>query len=334
MNRLCAWVVCGAMACAAAQAVSDWLCEGGDAQGSRWQRNERELNPQSVKKLRLIWKRKLESGALSSAPVILGRLITYRGTVELVFVATASGEVYAVDGDFGTVFWKRQLKTGAPASASCPPAAPVLTPLAAGFDEDDDGPQPARPLYILSAGRLYALNPQDGRDLSAPRQFLPPGARQAALRLIGTTLYAAAGPCGGAPGQTFSIDVSRPESKPVVRHGGVRPSGAAWQDARGVKWTASAGPAPRGAITAFRAGRRAWATPELIAPSPPVVAGGLLFALSQSTLYAFDAAGGRQLYSSGNEVAASNASALAVANGHVCFTAADALYCFGFPVDI
>src|SRR5260221_11209895 len=56
--------------------AADWLNEG------KVQPLEREISPATVAGLRLIWKRKLGEAPLSS-PVIMGRLITYRGTVEL-----------------------------------------------------------------------------------------------------------------------------------------------------------------------------------------------------------------------------------------------------------
>ena len=86
---------------------ADWLNEGGDALRRNAQPLEREITPATAAGLKLIWKRKLGEGAGLSSPVILGRLITYRGTVELIYVASADGHVYAVDGDFGKVFWTR-----------------------------------------------------------------------------------------------------------------------------------------------------------------------------------------------------------------------------------
>jgi glucose dehydrogenase len=94
--------------------AADWLNYGGDQQRMGWQRREKRLSTTSVKEMKLLWKRKLDSpsGRLKSltAPVILGPLVTHRGIKELVFVAGASDSVYAVDVDLGTVFWQRRLK--------------------------------------------------------------------------------------------------------------------------------------------------------------------------------------------------------------------------------
>lgn len=236
--------------------AADWLNEGGDARRRNVQPLERELSTASVPGLKLIWKRKLGEGARLSSPVIMGRLITYRGTVELVFVTASDGSVYAVDGDFGTVFWTRKLE----GSGRCKkPATPALTPNPKGVDPDDDGEQPRRPLYVVAPdGMLHSLNPIDGRDDGAARRF-------------------------GCPGSL------------VVK------------------------------------GSKVAAADHI--PSA-VRAGGVAFLLSKTTgeLEAVDASTRVSLYRSGP--ASPTVSSLAVANGHVCFTASDAtLSCFGFPVE-
>jgi outer membrane protein assembly factor BamB len=77
-------------------------------------------------------------------------------------------------------------------------------------------------------------------------------------------------------------------------------------------------------------------------PAPPVVANGLVFALStggptgSAVLLVLDAATGRQVYSSGNAVrsAADPETGLAVANGRTYFSTLDGtVYCFGIPTE-
>ena len=253
--------------------AADWLNEGGDASRHNFQPLERELTPASAPGLKLIWKRTLGDGARLSSPIIMGRLITYRGTVELVFVTSSDGHVYGVDGDFGTLFWTRQLDSKAAVCAA--PATPALTPNPPDVDPDDDGPQPRRPLYVLAPdAMLHSLNPIDGKDDAAAR----PMACAAAL-------------------------VVRRSRADILKR---RPYVAAWKDDRG----------------------KARRFPNA------VVAGGVAFVLTRSTgeLSAFDAVSRRLLFRGG--ATSPTGSALAVANGHVCFTASDAtLYCYGFPVE-
>jgi outer membrane protein assembly factor BamB len=126
--------------------------------------------------------------------------------------------------------------------------------------------------------------------------------------------------------------------------GDVAGSVATWQDPAGMRWIYSAG---ANKIVAFKVTdsvtspklERAWISHEMAAPGPPVVTNGVVFALASgpthATLYALDAATGRELYSSGDTVTSiTRSSGLAVANGHVCFGAADGtLYCFGIPFE-
>lgn len=239
--------------------AADWLNEGGDAHQRNFQALERELTPASVPALKLIWKRKLGEQARLSSPIIMGRLITFRGTVELVFVTSSDGHVYAVDGDFGKVFWDRKLDSQSDVCRN--PATPALTPNPPDVDPDDDGEQPKRPLYVLAPdAMLHSLNPIDGKDGAMARPFH----------------------CSSAL---------------VVK---------------------------RSKAAALKTRRVARA----------VTAGGVAFVLIPSTgeLQAFDAVTHAALYRSGPT--SPTTSALAVANGHVCFTASDAaLYCFGFPLD-
>src|SRR5579862_6240128 len=86
--------------------AGDWLGVRGDPQGTGWQRHGKTLTVSNAKDLKLLWKRQLDDRSLSS-PVIIGPTITHRGVRELVFVAGAGDNLYAVDADLGTLFWKR-----------------------------------------------------------------------------------------------------------------------------------------------------------------------------------------------------------------------------------
>ncbi|MGH9581366.1 MAG: PQQ-binding-like beta-propeller repeat protein, partial [Bryobacteraceae bacterium] len=102
--------------------------------------------------------------------------------------------------------------------------------------------------------------------------------------------------------------------------------------------------APHGAIAAFkvedRNGKPAltqeWVSPDMSSPEPPVIASGMVFALSpgqdsHATLYALDAATGKELYSTGDQVTApGNLAGITVANGRVYFATTDnTLWQFG-----
>jgi len=75
-------------------------------------------------------------------------------------------------------------------------------------------------------------------------------------------------------------------------------------------------------------------------PDDGAIANGVRFELldgnAKPVLRAINAANGRELYRSGDQIEAPvGSSGLAIANGHVCFgDTKGTLYCFGFPVDL
>jgi outer membrane protein assembly factor BamB len=85
----------------------------------------------------------------------------------------------------------------------------------------------------------------------------------------------------------------------------------------------------------------AWVSQDLMNPAPPAVANGVVFALDggngrhHATLYALDAATGKQLFSSGDTVHTyTHLSGMSIGDGHVFFTTHDnTLYSFGIPLE-
>jgi outer membrane protein assembly factor BamB len=139
---------------------------------------------------------------------------------------------------------------------------------------------------------------------------------------------------------------------------------ATWQDKSGNYWVLASvdgpvepgtkfandnGPAPRGSIVASKVEEQdghttltpVWISRDLINPAPPVIANGVVFALEggnpsgHATLYALDAATGKQLYTSGDAIQTySHLSGVSVGDGHVFFTTHDnTLYSFGIPLE-
>ncbi len=125
---------------------------------------------------------------------------------------------------------------------------------------------------------------------------------------------------------------------------------ATWVDAKETRWIYAGLQGPRGKIVAFKVVDRggiptlapAWTSRAIPTALPPVVFNGVLLVLNggdahlPATLYALDAASGKELYASGDAVDSFvDSSGLAVANGHICFgTANNTLYCFGFPIEM
>jgi hypothetical protein len=137
-----------------------------------------------------------------------------------------------------------------------------------------------------------------------------------------------------------------------------------WQDANGTSWILASFSSPlsaeakfetnngavtHGSIVAFKIAEQdgktvlipAWSSPDLVNPAPPVVANGVVIALSEgdrktnARLYVLDATTGKQLYASGSEIATyAQMSGVSVGDSHAFFTTHDGtLYCFGIGIE-
>ncbi len=123
-------------ACAGAGAIvlhaqgrggSEWTTSGYDAQHTGSIRTDPRISVATMQKpgefgaFKFLWKLKLEHdpdvpGALTE-PILLDRLIGFRGFKSIAFVGTQSQMVHAIDTDFGVPLWKYQINY----SASPPP---------------------------------------------------------------------------------------------------------------------------------------------------------------------------------------------------------------------
>lgn len=117
---------------------------------------------------------------------------------------------------------------------------------------------------------------------------------------------------------------------------------SSWQDTGGTRWILAPVWGDKGSIVAFKlqehAGKLAlkqdWVSRDMASPEQPVITSGVVFALSageHAVLYALDAATGKEIWSTGDQVTAqANLTGLTLANGRVFFTTTDnTLYAFG-----
>src|ERR1700693_2219131 len=92
----------------------DWPFAGNDAQRTGWEKSDSSITMGNVKDLKLVMKMSLDpkvKGARSfSAPVVLGRIISYRGFKELAFVQSSSDRLWAIDADMNRVFWEKHFE--------------------------------------------------------------------------------------------------------------------------------------------------------------------------------------------------------------------------------
>jgi outer membrane protein assembly factor BamB len=202
----------------------DWLNYAGDPQRSGWQQFEKYINAGNVKDLKLLWKRQLDNQSIGlnslTAPVIIGPIFTHRGIKELVFVAGASDNIYAVDADLGRLFWKRHIEGSGVGCGGGLTSAPVIDPavlpakhIAGNTDVED--PRPMRPVYVLSSdGALHKIRASTGEDIETPRKFVPPNVNASSLNFDGNTFYTTtSGGCGGTPNGVWAISANTADAQ-------------------------------------------------------------------------------------------------------------------------
>jgi len=263
--------------------AADWLMSRGDPQRSGVQPRERFLNKDTVSKMKLLWKRQLDPNL--TTPTMQGPIVTHRGIKEIVFVASRSGDVYAIDADLGRLLWTRQLSSS-PGACGGLTAAPAIPPAPPGYENAEFAPM--RPVYFVSSdGKLHALRATYGEEVGAPRPFLPPNSNASDLILDGAVLSATtSGQCGGSAG-TWRIDVRRTDAAAEFQAGVEEVRELPPVSANGVRYLVS-----DGRLVALDAdtGKQLYASPKLNSEPSGGIAianGHVCFGMKDGMLYCF-----------------------------------------------
>lgn len=112
----------------------EWTTSGLDAQRSGWIRTDPRISLETMQKpgefgpFKFLWKLKLEHDlnvpTTLTEPILLDRLIGFRGFKSIAFVGVASETVHAIDIDFGVPLWKYHINyTASPPPVVGGPAA-------------------------------------------------------------------------------------------------------------------------------------------------------------------------------------------------------------------
>src|SRR5436190_9433139 len=220
--------VCAAFAFAQSRG-GNWPTFGGDAQRTGWEGADARIAKDTVKDLQLLFKLKLETQSKGTRPLmpplILGRLISYRGFRELAFVGSNADMVYAIDADLGTIFWQKHLEystrepqvtastTECPGGMTAMPTMPV--PGTAAPQRGAPGLRGAfvagaASVYAISSdGRLHRLNVSTGDDIVQPVQVLPANARASSLNMMNNVIYTVTSArCNETPDAVWAIDLN------------------------------------------------------------------------------------------------------------------------------
>jgi outer membrane protein assembly factor BamB len=109
--------------------ATDWMTGSSDAQRSSWVRTDAKISKETMQKpgFQFLWKLKLknEPKGMNSLtpPVLMERLIGYRGFRMLGFVGGSSDKIFVIDTDLGRIEWEKQLTTATQTpvpSLACP----------------------------------------------------------------------------------------------------------------------------------------------------------------------------------------------------------------------
>jgi hypothetical protein len=275
----------------------------------------------------------------------------------------SEGVIYATTsnscGEAPNAVWQVTLSGGTPKVASFPSPAPegFVGPKGLLLGSDDQ-------IYAQTGNTLQILSPTDLQPqqtfsgalgnispvafLYKDNDMLVTAGKNGSLYLLNSTSI------NTAVSQTAPITVG--EDAKIV---GL----STWETAEGTRWvlaavegaSVDAPTAPHGSIVAFQLSedngkpdlKHIWTSQDLAMPETPVIANGVVFALSageagkkgklggHAVLYALDGETGKEMWSTHDQVTApANLSGLTIANGRVFFTTTDStLYAFGYHLE-
>jgi outer membrane protein assembly factor BamB len=193
--------------------ASDWTMYGGDPQRSGIARGENELNKESVPKLKLQWKTRVENRTKEltalTVPVVVSGVPAPGGFKDFVVVAGSDDNLFAIDGDTGRLLWQKKF-----AVTEKPKQEPHwLCPNALTATPVIDRKQLVA--YVLSSdGQLHSLNVVNGEDSRPPRRMTPPFAKTWSLNLVDQTIYTATSQaCNSVRSAIYAMGESSDESK-------------------------------------------------------------------------------------------------------------------------
>ena len=224
---------------------ADWPTDGGNPQRTAWQQDEKILNKDNVRNLKVLWKLQLDNvpSEMHSLfpPLIIEKVPTAAGVKQIAIEAGISDNLYAIDVATGQILWKKHFdyptpaRRGQPGDPLCPPgqtATPVIGP------PNDAG---ARTIYALAGdGKLHSINVADGEDVAPAFQFGYPNGKSYALNLWHNMIFTTTSQgCAGNPNQIWAVDLGDPSHKVMTynpKSGGLWGRTGAAIDSSGTAW--------------------------------------------------------------------------------------------------
>lgn len=224
---------------------AEWPTDGGNTKRTAWQQDEKILNKNNVKNLKILWKIKLDNQPQemhSLFPVLIAENVkTSSGSKQILIEAGSSDNIYAIDAETGKLLWKKHFeyptpaKRGRPGDPLCPTgltATPVLGPV---------DPSGDRIVYALAGdGKIHTLSVTNGEDVTPPFQFGYPNGKSYALNLWNDLIFTTTSQgCAGNPNQIWAVNLKDPEKKVMTfnpKSGGLWGRTGAAIDSSGTAW--------------------------------------------------------------------------------------------------
>jgi hypothetical protein len=200
----------------------EWTTSGFDAQRTGWIRSDPRISLETMQKpgafgpFKFLWKVKLEhdpnAPAALTEPILLDRLIGFRGFKSIAFVGTASETVHAIDIDFGVPLWRYHINY----TASPPPLVSGTAACPGGLTASLSRPTAIAPFAFAGGGGGGGRGERSGGGVGEPGKGAttlamagrgrgdapggPPPTGAAAGTVPGSAAAAAGAVPGGLPG--------------------------------------------------------------------------------------------------------------------------------------
>ncbi len=226
-------------------AAAEWPTDGGNSQRTNWQRDEKLLNRNNVKGLKILWKLQLDNVPHEMhslfPPLIVEGVPGPGGPRQIAIEAGVADNIYAIDVETGKVLWRKHFEYPTPARAGRPgdplcPTGQTATPVIGPADASG-----GRAVYALAGdGKIHSLNVANGEDLAPPFAFGYPNGKSYALNLWKNLIFTTTSQgCAGNPNQMWAVDLTDPEKKVMTanpKSGGLWGRQGAAIDSTGTAW--------------------------------------------------------------------------------------------------
>jgi len=208
---------------------TEWTTSGYDAQRTASIKADPRISVQTMTKpgefgaFKFLWKLKLEydpkAATALTQPILLDRIIGFRGFKSIAFVGTQSETVHAIDIDLGTPLWKYHINY----SASPPPMLNVTTDCPGGLVASLSRPTTVAPAVAGGGGFGGGRGGRSGGGVGEP------GMGAVTLATAGQQRGGGAGPVGAGgrgagrgavPGSAAAAAGNTPGAPPPAARGG------------------------------------------------------------------------------------------------------------------